>query len=96
MIDNFFSWEFLSTMSGATVFVSLFVQFTKGLTDKMPFHLDTKLYVYIISLFTLILANLFTGGFTLEAFMLAIFNALLVAMAAIGGYDTLEKITAQI
>ena len=96
MINNFFSWETLSTISGSTVFVSLFVQFTKGLTDKLPFHLDTKLYVYLVSLFTLVSANLFTIGFSLEAVVLAIFNALLVAMAAIGGYDTLEKITSQI
>lgn len=62
------------------------MQYTKVPLDKV-WKLPTRLYVYIIALLLMMLAQGFTSGITLESAALVFVNAVVVAMAAYGSYE---------
>lgn len=89
--DSFFTWEQLATYGGATVATMLFVQFTKGLPGivKIP----TRLWAFIVAAVLMILATVFTSPeVTPAVILITVVNAVIVAMASCGEYDTLHSL----
>ena len=86
---QFVNWNMLATYAGALAMVMIITQFTKGLKliEKMP----TQVWSYVVALAILYPAYFFTGQLTLETAILILFNAVIVALAANGGYDALNK-----
>lgn len=86
---RFVNWNMLATYAGALAMVMIITQFTKGLKliEKMP----TQVWSYVVALAILYPAYFFTGQLTLETAILILFNAVIVALAANGGYDALNK-----
>lgn len=91
MPEEFFTWQYLGTYAGATVAVMIFVQFTKDLPGIKA--LPTRLWAYIMAAVLLVLSTLFTvSPITPSVILLCLINAVIVAMAACGGYDTLKSL----
>ena len=88
--DSFFDWNMLGTYAGATVAVMLFVEFTKELPGIKA--IPTRLWAYVMAVAVLILSTVFTGQVDAPTVFLCLFNAVIVAMAAVGGYDITHKV----
>lgn len=89
--ESFFTWEQLTTYGGATVATMLFVQFTKELpgVKKLP----TRLWAFIVAAVLMILATVFTAHeITPAVILITVVNAVIVAMASCGEYDTLRSL----
>lgn len=89
--ESFFTWADLASYAGATMAVLIITQFTKELPGivKIP----TRLWAYILSVVILILGTVFTvSPIGPQEILLCLINAVLVAMAAIGGYHTVADI----
>ena len=88
--QEFFTWELLSTYAGAVLAVALITQFIKGagILSKIP----TQLISYVIALIILLLALYFNGEFILANAALCILNAVIVSLAANGGFEALQRI----
>ena len=85
-----FSWEYLATIAGATVATMLIVQLLKLPMDKV-WKIPTRIVVYLIALIISLLATAFTTGITVENGLLTAVNAVIVALAAMGGYEVLIR-----
>ena len=87
---EFFNWEILTTMAGATFAVAILTEITKGIPgiQKIP----TQVWSFILAFIVLVGAQAALGTLTVSAAGLAILNAALVSLAANGGYDLLERI----
>ena len=70
--------------------VMVLTQFTKGLplVSKIP----TQLWSYVLSFVVLMLANAFTLGLTIDIAMQTVFNAVVVSIAANGGFGVIQKV----
>lgn len=89
--DSFFTWEQLVTYGGATVATMLFVQFTKELPGIKT--LPTRLWAFIVAAVLMILATVFTAAeVTPAVILITVVNAVIVAMASCGEYDTLHSL----
>ena len=89
--ETFFTWADLASYAGATLAVLIITQFTKELPGivKIP----TRIWAYILSVVILILGTVFTvSPIAPQDILLCLINAVLVAMAAIGGYHTVADI----
>ena len=87
-----FSWEYLATIAGATLATMLIVQLLKLPLDKV-WKIPTRIIVYLIALIISLLATHFTVGLTLQNGLLTAVNAVIVALAAMGGYElTIAKL----
>lgn len=87
---EFFDWNMLNTYAGAAMAVAYIVQLTKGL--PLIRRIPTQLWSYLVALATLLLAQFFIYGFTMEEASLAMFNAVVVSLAANGGYDAVKRV----
>ena len=85
----FFGWSALATYAGALAMVLIVTQVTKNL-DYIK-NIPTQLWSYIIALAVLYPAYYFTGQLTVSAAVLIIFNGMIVALAANGGFEALCK-----
>ena len=81
-----FTWEQLVTIAGATLAVLLIVQLFKFPLDKI-WKIPTRIVVYFISLIVIELATYFTSGLNASSAILNIFNAFIIALAAMGAYE---------
>ena len=91
-----FTWQQLATIAGATLATLLIVQLLKLPIDKV-WKLPTRIVVYFISLIILLLATYFTNGLTVSTGFLTVFNAVIVALAAMGAYEvTFRKVDMKI
>ena len=88
--ESFFTWEQLATYGGATVATMLFVQFTKELPGIKS--LPTRLWAFIVASVLMILATVFTSEVTPAVILITVVNAVIVAMASCGEYDTLHSL----
>lgn len=86
----FFSWAELASCAGALAMVTLITQFTKNwkFLKKIP----TQLWSYIVTLLVLYLAYFFTGQLSVENGFLIPFNAVLITLAANGGFQAIKKV----
>lgn len=88
-MEDFFTWQMLTTHAGATLATTAITQVLKGVRgiSKIP----TRLFSYLISLLVLIVATLFVSGFAPRSFSLCFLNAILVSLASNGAYDGLAN-----
>lgn len=81
-----FSWEQLATIAGATLATLLIVQLLKLPLDKV-WKIPTRIVAYFIALVVMLLATYFTQGLTWSNALLSVFNAVIVALSAMGAYE---------
>lgn len=81
-----FTWEYLATIAGATLATILIVQLLKLPLDRV-WKIPTRIIVFMIAAIVLLLATHFTVGLTAQNALLTIINAVIVALAAMGGYE---------
>ena len=88
-MNEFFTWTMLATYAGATLATTLITQLIKGIgfIDRIP----TRLTAYAVALIVLVVATVFTGEVTVRSIALCVVNAVVVALAANGGYDAVTK-----
>lgn len=84
-MDNFFTWEYISSYAGTVVAVMIITQFIKGVgfIDRIP----TRFTSYVIALVIMTAAMCFTAGFSWRAFAIVPINAVVISLAANGAYD---------
>ena len=87
-MNEFFTWTMLATYAGATLATTLITQLIKGIgfIDRIP----TRVVAYAIALIVLVVATVFTGEVTVSSIALCVVNAVVVALAANGGYDAVS------
>ncbi len=85
MYNEFMTMEVLATFAGLVAAVSIIVQFTKSIIKKNFGDSAVRLYAFIIAL---ILTFIFARTVqVVEGIVLTIINAILVSIAAMGGYE---------
>lgn len=82
-MSEFFTWSTLATYAGAVLATGIITQLLKSLFRKVP----TRALSYLVAVVILLLATQFTTGLTWEAAVLCLINALVVSLAAQGGYE---------
>jgi len=87
-MDQFFTWETLVTLAGASLAVGILTQFFKD-TIKIP----TQWLSYILSIVVLVLATGFTTVWTAPAAVWALIplNAVIVSTSANGAYAAILR-----
>ena len=80
------SWEQLATIGGCALMTMLIVQLCKFPLDKV-WKIPTRFVVFFISLVIMLLATYFTNGLDGSTALLTIFNAVIAALTAMGGYE---------
>lgn len=91
-MNEFATWASLGTMAGAVAFVTVVVQYIKAPLDRV-WKIPTRAVVYVLSLAVLLAAQAFTSGLTGESAVLCAVNAVVVALASMGAYETTFKKT---
>lgn len=87
MYNEFMTMELLATFAGLVAAVSIIVQFTKSIIKKNFGDGAVRLYAFIIALvLTFIFAK---AGQGIEGIVLTIINAILISIAAMGGYEVI-------
>ncbi|WP_281885710.1 hypothetical protein [Paenibacillus sp. YYML68] len=81
---QFFTWEALSAMGGASLLTFFIVQYSKGLLDRVVSNLPTDIYAVLVAYMVLLAAQLATGAEALDwrLYVLTFANSFLVAAAA--------------
>jgi len=86
-MNDFMTPEILSTFAGLVAAVSIVVQFTKPLVKRNFIDGAVRIYTFIISL---ILTFAFARtGQGLQGILLTVINSILIAMSAMGAYETI-------
>lgn len=88
MYNDLISAEILTTFVGLVGVTSVIVQFTKWIIKKQLGDSYVRLYAFIIALILSFVFVRNTNG--LEGIILTIINAVLVAIAAMGGYEMIR------
>jgi hypothetical protein len=86
-MDQFFTWQALATLAGASLAVGILTQFFKDAFDKLP----TQWLSYVFAVVVLGLATLFTGSADAGAWALIPFNAVIVSTSANGAYAAILR-----
>lgn len=89
MYDDFMTTEILTTFVGLVAATTLIVQFTKPIVRKWFSGGNIRFYVFIVAL---ILTFIFIeGDITPKNIALKVINSIIIAVSAMGGYDTLSN-----
>lgn len=80
------SWGQLATIGGCAMMTMLIVQLCKFPLDKI-WKIPTRFVVFFISLVIMMLATYFTTGLDGSTALLTVFNAVIAALTAMGGYE---------
>lgn len=94
-MSDFFTWEILGTMAGATAAVTLVTQFVKWLTGGKVTGWGMRAVSFAVALAVLYAAALFTGTLDAATAVITILNAIIVTLAANGLYDGVKSLTAK-
>jgi len=86
-MQEFFTWAMLGTYAGAVLATTLITQLVKEWLKSIP----TRIVSYVIALVVLLLAAAFNNALTLADGALCLFNAVIVSLAANGGFDAVTK-----
>lgn len=89
-MNEFFTWATLGTYAGCVLVTSLVTQFIKELGALK--NIPTRIVSYVVALLVLLAANAIAGTLDLPTAGLCIVNAVVVSLAANGGYDGYESI----
>lgn len=85
MFNDFMTLDILTTFAGLTATTMLIVQFTKFLVKRRFGDSYVRIYTFIIAL---ILAFLFAHqGGNAQGIVMTIINAIIITVAAAGGYE---------
>lgn len=85
MFNDFITMETLATFAGLVAAVSILVQFTKSIVKNRFGDAAVRIYTFVIALIlTFIFAR---SGQGIEGVILTIINAIIVSVAAMGGYE---------
>lgn len=87
---DFFTWDMLGTMAGATFAVAILTEITKNIPGIT--RIPTQVWSFILAFIVLVGAQAATSALTISGAGLAVLNAALVSLAANGGYDLLERL----
>lgn len=87
-MNEFFTWQTLATLAGASLATGILTQFFKGLFQKLP----TQWLSYIIAVLVLVLATLFTGGGDAAVWAIIPLNAVIVSTSANGAYAAVQRV----
>jgi hypothetical protein len=90
-MDKFITADYLSTFMGMLAVVVLITQFTKDLMDKVAKWVPTKYLVFVYSLVVYVGNQLMSHTFDISNIFLTIINAMVLTMAAQGGYEWVIK-----
>ena len=90
--DNMYTWSYLSTAAGAMAATLVFVQLIKAPLDKV-WKIPTRVVVYCVALIIMLMAMVFTAGWTWEGAALTAITAAMVALATMGAYEMTFKKT---
>ncbi len=88
MMDTYFTWTVIGTLAGCTAATALITEFLKGVFKKFP----TRLLSYIIAIILMICATIFSSDYNVQSFFIIPVNAIIVSLAANGGFDTVNSI----
>ena len=90
MTEHFFTWGDLITYGGAVMAVLIITEFTKDLPGIR--RVPTRLWAYLVALVLLIPAAVFTAdAICAEDILLCLINGVLVAMAAVGSFHSVQE-----
>lgn len=86
---EFFTWETLATLAGASLLTGLITQLLKevGFIQKIP----TQIFSWLVAVVVLIAATAFMGNLTLDTGLLCVVNAVVVSLSANGGYELITR-----
>lgn len=84
-MNDFLTWDVLTTYSGVILAVTIITQFIKDL--KFLKNIPTRITAYFVAVIVMIAAIFFTNTFTWQSFALTFINAIFVALAANGAFD---------
>lgn len=90
-MQEFFTWEYVATFGGCTILTTVVTQFVKKIDWPWLKKIPVQVIAYIIAVIGLELGTFFTVGFSIQALLLGLLNAVLVTIAANGTYDNLQK-----
>lgn len=93
MYNDFMTPEVLTTFVGLVLATNLIVQFTKSIVKKQFGESFVRLYAFIIALILTFFFSKIGEGF--QGIIITIINAILVTMAALGGYEIVSDPKAQ-
>ena len=85
-MQEFFTWAMLGTYAGAVLATTLITQLIKEWLKSVP----TRIVSYVIALVVLLAAAAFNNALTLADGALCLFNAVIVSLAANGGFEALK------
>ena len=90
MTEHFFSLGDLVTYGGAVMAVLIITEFTKDLPGIR--RIPTRIWAYLVALVLLVPAAVFTADtIRAEDILLCLVNAVLVAMAAVGSFHSVQE-----
>ena len=90
MTEHFFTWGDLVTYGGAVMAVLIITEFTKDLPGIR--RIPTRIWAYLVALVLLVPAAIFTADTVrVEDVLLCLVNAVLVAMAAVGSFHSVQE-----
>lgn len=93
MYDDFMTPEVLTTFVGLVLATNVIVQFTKSIIKKQLGDSYVRLYTFVIAL---ILTSVFSKtGEGIQGIIITLINAILITMAAMGGYEMISDPMAQ-
>jgi cytochrome bd-type quinol oxidase subunit 2 len=81
-MEEMMTWTSLGTLVGATAATLLIVQYAKSLLPNLP----TRWLALIVATVLMVATTALSGG-SVEAYGLALLNAVLVASSAMGAYQ---------
>ena len=86
---EFVNWATLATNSGALTMVLIITQLTKDIPiiKKIP----TQLFSYFVALIILYVSYYFTGQLNFSNSFLILFNGIIIALSANGGFTALNN-----
>jgi hypothetical protein len=85
-MNEFFTWQTLATLAGASVAVGLLTQFLKD-AIKIP----TQWLSYILAVVILTVATFFTGGTDASVWAIIPLNAVIVSTSANGAFAAILR-----
>jgi len=86
-MEHFFTWATLATFAGAATATAIITQYIKKPLAKIP----TQLVSYAVALIVLLLATAATGGADWTGWVIVPLNAILVSIAANGGFAAVVR-----
>ena len=96
MLNDFITIEFLGTFAGMVIVLGLIVQFTKGLVKTVFSDQAVRAYTFAWAVILVLLSYLQQGLFAVAGqaivmtLFLALINAIIVTLAAMGGYEVIS------